>query len=91
MENKVLLLSIIRIDLENSSFWVVMEINSSCDISSKVFIHESEYKSYVEPFLEKCTGYVFRHFSTKESNVHLFDSELYCKYDVNFSCPETAE
>lgn len=91
MENQVLLLSIVRINMNFSTLWIVHEIRNNMEIVNNSFIHEREYEAYVNPLLEICESYVFRSFDVRNSAQHNFDGQLFCPYNYSFEKPESAE
>lgn len=91
MEKSVLLLSIIRIDFNYSTLWIVHEIHDNTEIVNHSFIHECEYESYVNPLLEICETYVFRTFDIRNSSIHELDGKKYCGFGFNYEKPKTAE
>lgn len=91
MENQVLFLSIVRINLNSSTLWIVLEIHNNSEIVNHSFIHEWEYEAYVNPLLEICESYAFRSFDVRNSARHNFDGQVFCPYDYSFEKPESAE
>ena len=91
MENQVFLLSIVRINMNFSTMWIVQEIRNGMEIANHSFIHEYEYEACVNPLLETCDYYAFRSFDIRNSARHNFDGQLFCPYDYSFEKPESAE
>lgn len=91
METNVLLLSIVRINFNYSTLWIVQEIRINSEMTTHSFIHECEYEAYVNPLLEVCESYVFRSFDIRNPAIHNFDGEMYCRYRGSFIKPKTAE
>lgn len=91
METQVLLLSIIRVNMNFSTLWIVQEIRNNSEIVNHSFIHEYEYEACVNSLLEKCETYAFRSFDIRNSARHNFDGQVFCPYDYSFEKPESAE
>lgn len=91
MENQVLLLFIVRINLNYTTLWFVHEVHSNSEIVDNSFIHEYEYEAYVNPLLEKCDTYAFRSFDIRNSARRNFNGQVFCPYDYSFEKPESAE
>lgn len=91
METQNLLLSIIRINMNYSTLWIVHEIHNDMNIVNHSFIHEYEYAKYVNPLLKNCESYVFRSFDIRNSIRRIFDGQVFCPYDFSFEKPESAE
>lgn len=91
MEKSVLLLSIMRLNFNYSTLWIVHEIRDNMEIVNHSFIHEREYEAYVNPLLEICETYAFRNFDMRNSAIHEFDGKKYCGFSFNFDKPKTAE
>lgn len=91
METKVLLLSIVRINMNYSTLWFVFEVRNDMEFVNHTFIHEYEYESYVNSLLEICDSYSFRSFDIRNSARFDFKGQLYCPFDYSFDKPESAE
>lgn len=91
METQVLLLSIIRVNMDFATLWIVHEIRNNNEIVNHLFIHESAYADYVNSLLEICESYVFRSFDIRHSARHDFDGQEFCPYDCSFEKPDSAE
>lgn len=91
METQVLYLSIIRVNMNYSTLWVVHEIRNDMEIVNHSFIHECEYEAYVNQLLELCDSYAFRSFDVRNSAIHNFDGQLFCLYNYSVEKPKSAE
>lgn len=87
MKSKTLLLSIIRIEMNYSTLWIVHEIRVNCEMVNHSFIHECEYVAYVKPLLEECESYAYRSFDIRNSSIHDFDGNRYCGFNSSFDKP----
>lgn len=87
MEDEKYTIDVTCIKFSYSTLWTVLSIRTTGEIISKSFIHEREYKKYVNSILPNCQAFVARTFSIKSHYLHDFDGDTFCKYDVEYDKP----
>ena len=87
METKDVLISIIRVEMNYSTLWIVHEIRANCEMVNNSFIHECDYVAYVKPLLEHCETYAYRCFDIRNSSIHDFDGKRFCGFNCSFDKP----